>query len=401
MSVLGIDFGTSYSSASFVNADGKPEAIRFSGNDMKMPSLVSFFNNAQPSVGYDVDWMLRNGFPAMSDVDKRKFMSSLVKSIKRSLKPNGVECGHSHRQVVALVLNHIREESDKACAPKHFDELVLTHPVQFEEWKKNLLIDAAREAGFKKVELLEEPVSAAIGYLCHESVENVRGMLVYDFGAGTFDVAYVTKHEGRFIVPIPPKGDSRCGGDDIDNAIYEYVTAKSAHTMGDEFTKQRDLNLLLSCRSWKERLSTMASVPIGIQSKLDLRKRYSETFEQRMLESLALPFIDRTVKLTKEVYDEVKENRLPLDFILLIGGSSQMPLISKRLNAVLPGVNIRTTGTVDIAVALGASYYSINPVEVNPEKEWCYCMYDGRKILKSYNFCIYCGKPNFYKTKKF
>ena len=109
---------------------------------------------------------------------------------------------------------------------------------------------------------------------------------------------------------------------------------------------------------------------------------------------------DKTIRLTKTVYDEVKANKLPLDFVLLIGGSSSIPMIRERLKQSMPDLEVRTTGTADTAVALGASYHAVNPVVVDPDNEWCYCMYDGKRILKTYNFCIYCGKPNFYKTGK-
>lgn len=401
MSTLGIDFGTSYSSASYVKADGKPEAIRFIGHDLKMPSIVLFYNN-QTMIGYDAEYMVVEGLPGLPVEEQRRLSSGAIKSIKRDLDIDGRVCNHSHKDIVTMILGHIRKEALKACAPQQFEKLVLTHPVRFEERKKQLLKEAAHAAGFQNVELLQEPISAAIGYLRHEGIEDVKGMLVYDWGAGTFDVAYVTKHEGRFIVPLPAKGDANCGGDDLDAALYDYLTDKAAPIIGNEYKVRRELNLLMQCRRWKEMLSSIENLPVTILSKQDPTKRFTSILTRAEFERLALPIVSRTITITKEVFDEIKENRLPIDFILLIGGSSQLPIIKEQLTKALSSdVKIRSTGTVDIAVALGASYFGQNPIEINPEKEWCYCMYDGRKILRSYNFCIYCGKPNFYKTKKF
>lgn len=396
MSVLGIDFGTTNSSASYIKPDGTPEAIRFIGHDLKMPSVISFYGNT-PMFGYEVQYLLDNIY-GMQYEEQKRFLSKTVKSIKKILDQTSQVCGHRHVEIVAMFIKHLKEQAQMSCPIQKFDKLVITHPVQFEEWKKQLYKDAASQAGFDNVELLYEPVSAALGYLGKEQVQNVKGMLVYDFGGGTFDVAYLTKQDGKFIVPLPPKGDSECGGDDIDNDIYKLIVAKSKIS---EYASTRDLGLLFQCKRWKEMLSSMNNIPISVLSKNNPSLSFSGELTREEIESVASPYIDKTIALTKDVYTNVMENQLPLDFILLIGGSSNMPIIQEKIKESLPGVKIRTTGSADIAVALGASYYAVKPVTIDPENEWCYCMYDGKKILKTYNFCIYCGKSNFFKTGKF
>ena len=398
MSTLGIDFGTTNSSASYIDSLGKPQAIRFIGHDLKMPTVISFYGG-NPMLGYEAKYMLDNVYQ-LPPAEQRRLNANTVDSIKRKLDNNGHICGRSHRDLISMFLKHVREQAEKACSPQCFDKLVLTHPVQFEEWKKMLLKDAATQAGFTSVELLEEPVSAALGYIKSEGSQNVKGMLVYDFGGGTFDVAYVIKQDGKFVVPLPPKGDSHCGGDDIDQALYNYVVSKASPVIGNEYVEQRDLGLFFQCRRWKEMLSSMNNLLISVISKRNPSLNFSYMLQRSELERICGAVVDRTIHLTKSVYDEVKENRLPLDYILLIGGSSCMPMIKERLQQNMPGLEIRTTGTADVAVALGASYHAVTPVVVDPENEWCFCMYDGKKILKTYNFCIYCGKPNFFKTGK-
>ncbi len=394
MSTLGIDFGTSNSSASYIDHNNQPQAVRFVGQNEKMPSLVSFYGD-QTSIGYKALFLYEGALPPDQ---KRLLFAQTAKSIKKELLPNGRFYNHSHRDIVSMILKHIKEESEKSCQPQVFDKLVLTHPVQFEEWKKELYREASLDAGFNEVELLQEPVSAALGYIGKKALNNIRGILVYDFGAGTFDVAYVTKHDNRFIVPIPAKGDSNCGGDDIDECLYNFLIETARPIIGKEYDDQRDIGLLRQCTKWKEMLSTMDSLPVTIRSKTN-PSVFQYTLTRDKLNELSSPFVDKTISLTRSVYDEVKGNRLPLDFILLIGGSSNLPIIQKKLEAAFPDVAIRHTGDADLAVALGASYYSLKPVDIKPEEEWCYCMYCGKKILKSYNFCIYCGKENYLKTQ--
>ena len=403
MSTLGIDFGTSFSTASYITSDGTPKAVKFPGHDTKMPSLVSYYNN-QTIVGYTVTEYLKQISISGQDQLMEDFMKTTIKSIKTNLSVNGQRCGHSHREIVTTIIKHIKTESEKSCSPIIFDNLVLTHPAQFEEWKKDLIKTAAIAAGFNNVQLLPEPVSAAIGYLrClgHSDLSKTKGLLVYDLGAGTFDVAYVTKQDGHFIVPFPPNGDAHCGGDNLDDALYELLINKARPIIGNGYhTEEKDLGLLFRCRGWKEMLSTLDKIPISIFSQ-DMSKEFKYDLTRDEFEQIAKPTIRRTINLTKAIADDVKNNRLPLDFILLIGGSSCIPFVEKSLKAAIPDIDIRTTGDADIAVALGASCYAISPIEITPEKEWCYCMYDGKKILRSYNFCIYCGKHNFIKTGKF
>lgn len=402
MSTLGIDFGTTNSSASYVDPSGRPKAVQFIGHDQKMPTLVSFYTGRR-MFGYEAKYMLDNCYTLPRE-EQVKLQSSTAKSIKRELDIGGKIHGYSHREIIAMFMRHIKEQAEKACAPQQFDKLVLTHPVQFEEWKKQMLQDAAKQSGFSGVQLLEEPVSAALGYIKSEGAQDVRGMLIYDFGGGTFDVAYVINQDGKFVVPIPPKGDSHCGGDDIDKALYNYIIQKAKPVIGEEAFKgyfnRINLGLLIQCRKWKEMLTAMDNLPIQFTSNYQPNKTYQGWLERKELERICGDVVDKTIRLTKTVYDEVKANKLPLDFVLLIGGSSSIPLIRERLKQSMPDLEVRTTGTADTAVALGASYHAVNPVVVDPDNEWCYCMYDGKRILKTYNFCIYCGKPNFYKTGK-
>lgn len=392
---LGIDFGTTNSSASYT-LNGNPEAIRFVGQDYKMPSLVTFFGG-QTCVGFSAQDRL-SGLPYMAENEQRDFYRSTVLSIKSNLDAGNI-AGHTPLEIVTLIISHIKQEAEKACSPIKFENLVLTHPIEFEERKKNLLKEAARGAGFSQVELLPEPVSAAMGYLKND--DTVRGVIVYDFGGGTFDVAYVTKQDERFVVPFPGRGDSKCGGDDIDRALYSLVARKASAAIGPEYVNTMDMSLIFNCRRWKESLSISDNIPIWIASKKDISRKTNFTLTRSEFESAIAPIIDKTINLTVEIFNEVEKNRLPLDCILLIGGSSNIPMIKRRLEEAIPGVGIRTTGNSDIAVALGASFHAKTPVNLNSEEEWCYCMYDGKQILKSYNFCIFCGKPNFYKTGKF
>lgn len=102
------------------------------------------------------------------------------------------------------------------------DAVCITYPVAFDAApdKKDILREAATLAGFKEVKLLMEPVAAAKGFFGKEQCQNT-GVLIYDFGGGTFDLAFVKFDNNGNHLTYSIDGDPNCGGENIDHAIYE------------------------------------------------------------------------------------------------------------------------------------------------------------------------------------
>ncbi|MBQ9355764.1 MAG: Hsp70 family protein [Prevotella sp.] len=427
MSAIGIDFGTSFCSASWVNPQtGRPEVITFhETGTAKIPSIVYFPDNGEPNVGQG-PFMLLDNIGGLREDQRQMVLQATVQSIKRKMKRGGrfrtPQRDYSHTDIVALILKKIRTEAELSCVfPEPVTELVLTHPVMFEEWKKDLLQEAARQAGFQKVTLLEEPVSAAIGYIGANNQPDTKGVMVYDLGAGTFDVAYVQiEHNGKnteYHIPVPPRGDSMCGGDDIDMVLYqewEQLARSQYHRSLSPREGEIDLGFLFRCRKGKEMLSNMPQymfnelLPPVPGSPL---QRLQMNITRQEFNSKIDKVIDRTISKTKELLDDIRAKNLPLDYAILIGGSSRIPLVAERLQQTLGKVPVRTTGAVDAAVALGASYYRLEKEHVHRadtkaqtgkpanDNEECFCIYCGKKFRKSFRFCMFCGKPNYLLKK--
>ena len=410
MSAIGIDFGTTNSSASWVNPKThQPEVIVFNETGTtKMPSVVFFPNQGEPIVGLAPYQQLEN-LSGLSPEDREMIQHSTITSIKRRLRRNGLYRLHgktfSHKDVVSLILKKIKSEAAASCPfESEIDEVVLTHPVIFEEWKKDLLREAAIQAGFDKVTLLEEPVSAAIGYINSNQLKNVKGMLVYDFGGGTFDVAYVKMEEnGSFRIPLAPKGDDQCGGDDIDLLLYkrwEMLAKQRFNRLISPVADQLDVSFLFRCRKNKELLSGVEQANFsellpftpsdkqirGLQMRIN-RQEFNE---------LISPIVEKTIRKTQDILDEIKEAKLPLDVAILIGGSSRIPMVADHLKQILGKVPIQTTGQVDVAVALGA--LSQAKIEVKKVKS-CFCAWDGTQMKTTWKFCPQCGRENYMYNK--
>lgn len=410
MSTIGIDFGTTFTSASWVNpVTGFPEAITFLNavDKCKIPSIVYFTPNGMPLVGYAPYMQIEN---ANTAADRETVHRNAVTSIKRKMQRNGSFRGHSHVEIISLIIRHVVEEAKRVCNfPTPPDSLVITHPVVFAEWQKNMLKEAAVKAGFseKKIHLLEEPVSAALAYVKSNNLPNVRGVLVYDFGGGTFDVAYVSiDHNGKLQIPIDPQGDPCCGGDDIDMVIYDQWEHRASQQLGRRLSpnpQEIDEAFLSRCRKQKEMLSLNPNQNFtNLLPSINGRGFDEISWKVRSDEydSLIAPLINRTISKTQSVVDELRRMKLPLDIVLLIGGSSRIPQVRLRLEQLLGDASlIRTTGQVDTAVAVGASYYSLNAPEKGhlftskSGKMVKFCIHDGYKFAESDKFCMICGRP--------
>ena len=183
-------------------------------------------------------------------------------------------------------------------------------------------------------------------------------MLVYDLGGGTFDLAVLVRDDGKrsFRPAIEPRGD-RIGGEDFDRSIYTHLDDLARKKYGGPICAgDFDTELLRRCRLFKENLSvTENPQPFSWseQGKKPLKLRVRrETFEELIREK-----VDRTVQLARLLQEDASGAGHTVDSIILIGGSSRIPLVQRKLHEVLK-VEPRRWQKQDVAVALGAAYHA-------------------------------------------
>lgn len=394
MAKISIDFGTSFSTAAYLNPNtNRPDAIIFNDNgSVKIPSVV-FLAKEDMIVGQSALDQASDAV-GMSGQDRMNVLSSTIFSVKSKLQPNGFVYAngksYSHEDIVAAIIKKIKKEATDVCGFKDaLTEVTITHPVAFEPWKKDLLVNAAHKAGFSTVSLLEEPVAAAVGYIKSMGISS-DGILVYDFGGGTFDVAYVRKSDdGKYQIPIQPLGIQHCGGDDIDRLIYNTFDNLSLSVYSRHISDNpamHDACFMLRCRKIKEALSrTCKDVRCKEIHPNDISKRLELTMKYERFEEMISPLIDKTMEATSKILDEISRLDYPLDNLILIGGSSRLPLVSKKLQKILPeGKRPEPIMQTDVAVALGGIYDD--------------SIYGQTVGMNKYIYCIYCGTRNDYNN---
>lgn len=377
MPQIGIDFGTSFCSASWINpVTGRAESIRFSG-ELKIPSIVYYPpGESTPIVGKAAYAVFDNCRQLDSCEEIDAVMEGMFTGLKRTMRqglkhylPNGTKM--RHEALIAELFRYIRHEAEELCFEGNkVTKVVITHPVEFEVFKKDMLREAACMAGFTQVDLLMEPIAAAMGYMNSRKMDS-RNVLVYDFGAGTFDVAFVQFDDrGECRVAPSPIGDPNCGGDDIDRLLYSRWEQLAHEKYGRGIAAEEgriDVSFeKMECTKQKELMSVRSG---GFKYRVILPPpgfcRLEMNLSPEEWETLIASVVDRSIEKTRQMVERIAQAGFSIDQAIMIGGSSQIPQIAQKLKAILP-VEPQRVMDLDVAVAHGAALFGAG-IKIKPE----------------------------------
>ena len=361
MSFLGIDFGTTYSAmAWFDPRANRAEVIRNAEGDEKTPSVV-YYGATETVVGKEALLRLEDMRALDDPAERRAESARVIRSVKRSLSDRHLLAIPGRDDVTpvdvaAAILGKLKRDAEARHFHEAVERVVITCPAVFDGVQRRLLESAARQAGFEEIVMLDEPAAAAMAY-AEAGLRVGNGVLVYDLGGGTFDLACVKRTEdGGFRLAMETDGDGRCGGDDFDQALYGHWDDEVRTSLGRGIAldaESVDPCFLFECRRRKENLSAMDSP--GVFSSLIPGGRFVKLHVDRAtFESLIRPIVQRTVRKTKAMLERASSQEHTIDTVVLIGGSSKVPLVKRSLQEVLP-FEPREWQLQDLAVALGAA----------------------------------------------
>jgi Tol biopolymer transport system component/actin-like ATPase involved in cell morphogenesis len=343
---LGIDVGTTFSAAA-IWRDGRAETVPLGNRANAVPSVVFLRDDGTLMVG---DAAARRAVAEPHRV-AREFKRRVGDRVPVMLGEHRFEAQQLLAAMVAWIVERVAERED---APP--DYVTLTCPANWGEYRRELLRQAAQDAGLSNAGIIEEPVAAAIYYASQERVDPGAYIGVYDLGGGTFDATVLRKTAEGFEVQGTPEGDDRLGGVDFDQAVLAHVAA----SLGERWA-QLDLTDMATLRGVaqvranaveaKEALST--DVDAGVAVILpgmteDVRLTRSE-FEG----AIRLP-LQRTVEVFRQAVIGAGIAPSQLYRVLLVGGSSRIPLVSQLLMQQL-GVQVAVDAHPKYAVCLGAA----------------------------------------------
>ena len=271
-------------------------------------------------------------------------------------------------QLIAAVLRRVVAEYERTVGspPRH---ATMTYPANWGATRRLVLTDAAAAAGLSDVRLVAEPIAAATYFaqgLGHE-VPLGSAVVVYDFGAGTFDASVVSGTADGFEV-LALDGLGNVGGLDIDELVVDLIGAGCPAdawrrvTHPSTIEEQRAARAVRAeAREAKERLSRTASVTVSVP----LVDRDVPVTRQE-LEQRARPLVEQTVRVTEGVIRWAKLPKERLVGVFLVGGASRMPLVATQLHRALGWAPV-VIEQPELVVAEDSVLFGIDPpADVRP-----------------------------------
>ncbi|OZM79326.1 Hsp70 family protein [Pseudonocardia sp. MH-G8] len=343
---LGVDLGTTFVAAALAT-DARVEMFTLGDRTVVTPAVV---------------YLREDGTLASGDAAARRAVGSpdrVGREFKRRLgDPTPVVLGGEPYAVTALlgtllhdVLTRIAEtEGTKP------DSVVLTHPANWGPFRRELFDEVPHVAGLTAPRTVTEPEAAAAHYAASRDLPDGETVAVYDLGGGTFDATVLRKHASGIEILGVPEGIERLGGVDFDESILSFVNyaaggALSELDMGDPQTAIALARLNQDCVLAKEALSvdTETTIPVFLPNRhFEVRLTRAE-FED-MIRAQVESTIGTLVRALRSA--QVEPSRLSA--VLLVGGSSRIPLVSRMISEELGRPTV-VDAHPKYAVALGAA----------------------------------------------
>lgn len=277
------------------------------------------------------------------------------------------------------VLKQLRNDAETRLN-RSIENVVITVPAAFKTLQSEATNKAGKLAGFKNIILLQEPIAAAVAYGAKPDAKDKHWM-VFDYGGGTLDVAIISTLDNRLTVENS-EGDNYFGGSDIDRILFRQVVIPKLVEAGykverlfDETTssgKSISRKIQLDCEACKIELSSKESALLEI---FDIDDDNGEPIEfeceiaRSELESLIYDTVDRSITIAQKALKGADITADKLDKILLVGGSTFIPLVRQRLTEVF-NVELDSSLNPMTVVAAGAAIYaSTSVIDVEEDVE--------------------------------
>ena len=337
--IVGIDLGTTNSLVA-VWREGATQLVSNALGELLTPSVVGLDDEGHVLVGKAARERLQT-HPATTTALFKRHMGSAheVKLGSRSYRPE---------ELSALVLKSLKADVERAFG-EPVTEAVISVPAYFSDAQRKATRVAGELAGLKVDKLINEPTAAALAYGLHQK-EGETSFLVFDLGGGTFDVSILELFDGVMEVRASA-GDNFLGGEDFDNLLLEHFV--SLHKSEADFPATQTVKQTL--RREAERVRKALGQDASAEFVLRHADReWRKPITQDQLIELYAPLLDRLRAPIERALRDARIRVADLDEILLVGGTTRMPLI-RKLTASLFGRFPSITLNPDEVVAMGAA----------------------------------------------
>lgn len=337
MTILGVDLGTTNSLA-VVYKEGKPILIPNAYGEYITPSAVSILDG-KVVVGKLAKERLVTHPECSASLFKRNMGSNITYTLDKKEYDSATLSSFIVKQLMEDAQNFLSEE---------ITEVVISVPAYFNARQRQDTKRIGELLGIKVERLINEPSAAAIA--CHMDDE-YETFVVFDFGGGTLDVSVVDCFENVISINAI-SGNNHLGGIDFDRAMAEYFCLKNSlnyNVLNSSFQQ----SILRACEQAKIKLSTQSVVEVSL---VHSQKSYTCVFDENVLLNITRSLLDSCKNVIGKAVKDSGFSASELDSLILVGGSSKMPVLQHYLSDSL-NIPVLKEENMDSLVVLGLGKY--------------------------------------------
>jgi len=367
--IIGIDLGTTNSCVAVMEGS-EPVVIPNAEGKRTTPSVTAFVEDGEIKVGDPAKRQaVTNPTKTISSI--KRFMGNKYTESSKEVKTVAYKVVkgendtprvdidgrlYTPQELSAMVLQKMKKTAEDYLG-QSVSEAVVTVPAYFNDSQRQATKEAGEIAGLKVERIINEPTAAALAYGMDKGGKDKK-IAVYDLGGGTFDISILELGDGVFEV-LATSGDTHLGGDDFDQVIIDFLA--------EEFKKSEQIDLRedpMALQRLKE-AAEKAKIELSSSTQTEINlpyvtatpsgpKHLVTSLTRAKFEKLLDELVKRSLEPLKKAMKDSGLSKSDIDEVLLVGGSTRIPIIQKEVEAFFgkkpsKGVN------PDEVVAIGAA----------------------------------------------
>ena len=360
--IVGIDLGTTNSLIAYMDGE-TPRVIRGRNDRAMVPSVVALTDNALIVGDPAKEYLVRS--PERTIYSVKRFMGKSLEDVSEELKyfpyslheQGGViriqigDKTYSPPQISAMILKELKQRAEAALG-EEIRKVVITVPAYFNDSQRQATKDAGMIAGLEVLRIINEPTAASLAYGLQKRTQGT--IAVYDLGGGTFDISILKLKDGIFEV-LATNGNTHLGGDDFDRRIVDVILkdVRDRHSLQLEQYPDTMQTVRLEAERTKIRLSDDLKTTVALELPGN-KGAFRREFTRDELEALTKDLVEQTMAPCRAALKDAGLEPPQVDEVVLVGGSTRMPLIRQRVQELFGRVP-HSELDPDEVVALGAA----------------------------------------------
>ena len=367
--IIGIDLGSTNSAVAVVE-NGSPIIIVNSEGNRTTPSVVGYDKSGERVVGETakrkavtnakntvelIKRFIGNNYSATKDF-KDKFTYEISQGPNDTVRVKINDKEYTPQEISAAILQKMKKTAEDYLG-EEVTEAVITVPAYFNDSQRTATKEAGEIAGLTVKRIINEPTAAALAFGIDKLNKNMK-ILVFDCGGSTHDVSILEMGDGVFEV-LSTKGDMFLGGNDIDNLIVDWLVAEGKKQCGVDLSKDTIALQRLKEAAEKTKIelsnTTNSEISLPYITVVDnVPQHLNCSLNRATFNNMISGFVAKAMNVAKDALAAANLKPTDIDEILLVGGSTRIPLIQEEIKKYF-GKEGNKSVNPDEAVALGAA----------------------------------------------